>query len=879
MMSKSCSLWVSLLLLSGCCDQTYQTKGSTPPPPSSSAKAAARQLEAPELPTEPFSFTPDFANGDPVRFCASNGDYIVKSKGFSDEKTGNGKKCFKIDLVFGNASYVYWEIPMPKHIPAECGKLKFSGKVFLGDESTNSRIIIAPSYEYPPSTVNGTCPNMYSTTTKGQWLGMGGDLVGIAATYEGFAADWGGVNFSNVGRRLLSMQLRLYGGKGDRAVVYLDGFKVEGEIPLEARYQEEVARRWAPVKERIDKKLGSWERSLDQDIKDAEGITAKTETTRRLKRDFLAQLSTLKGKVESMKRCGNINRNDDFDNAVERVDIQGNLAPMLAAYDSGDVNMLTSIVSPMSSDPVLPQGFYGIVGNGLEVTAAQGEYESASFVVHAVHDIKGLAVKVEDLRRGGQAITSSNIDIKAVKCWYQAGTAWHDITQDKTKKVLVPELLLNDDTLVKVDYVRKDDYLKLGFPDGNKYVWISDPNEDSAMVRKSRSIEDFPVKDSPSLLPLDVPANSNKQFWITIKIPENAVAGTYVGGIELLSADGDAQRLELKLNVLPFKLPEPYYDFLVWYRGALDAKGIGSISSELKSGAQFEAECNDMVAHGVRNTTVYQKLGSSTESRKAFAKYLAIRSACGMLNDPLYSLGTYTGSGIASIKGFLEFAKDNHINQVYFFGEDEQRGEKLLAQRDIWIKTRDMGAKVFATGFRDEQQHFKKMGDIQDLFVCSGYPYKEEAELWHSAQHKIWCYGNPQAGVENPEVYRRNFGLLLWRNGYDGACTYAYQHGFGNAWNDFDDTVYRDHCFTYPTVDGVVGTIAWEGYREARDDVRYVTKLQQLIDASMASGDERRKRAALLATRCLEAIDVEDDNLDAVRGKIINHILELLPGQ
>jgi hypothetical protein len=58
------------------------------------------------------------------------------------------------------------------------------------------------------------------------------------------------------------------------------------------------------------------------------------------------------------------------------------------------------------------------------------------------------------------------------------------------------------------------------------------------------------------------------------------------------------------------------------------------------------------------------------------------------------------------------------------------------------------------------------------------------------------------------------------------SATYAYQHSFCNIWNDFDDPVFRDHVFAYPTVNGVIDTTAWEGYREGVDDVRYLTKLQ-----------------------------------------------------
>ena len=33
----------------------------------------------------------------------------------------------------------------------------------------------------------------------------------------------------------------------------------------------------------------------------------------------------------------------------------------------------------------------------------------------------------------------------------------------------------------------------------------------------------------------------------------------------------------------------------------------------------------------------------------------------------------------------------------------------------------------------------------------------------------------------------------------------------GRPWDDFDNSIYRSHMLTYPTVDGIVGTLQWEG--------------------------------------------------------------------
>jgi hypothetical protein len=171
------------------------------------------------------------------------------------------------------------------------------------------------------------------------------------------------------------------------------------------------------------------------------------------------------------------------------------------------------------------------------------------------------------------------------------------------------------------------------------------------------------------------------------------------------------------------------------------------------------------------------------------------------------------------------------------------------------------------------------MADVQDMHVRAGWPNAEEVARWHAIGHKIFAYSNPQTGVENPVVYRRNFGLVLWKYDYDGAATNAYQHTFGATWNDFDHRIFRAHTIAYPTVDGVIDTIAWEGYREGVDDVRYVTTLEHAVAKARESGHRTLVQKADAAGKFLKSLKsgnvVETKNLDVVREQIVEQILNL----
>jgi len=571
-------------------------------------------------------------------------------------------------------------------------------------------------------------------------------------------------------------------------------------------------------------------------------------------------------------------------------------------------DLTTFIVSPIGGIKVLPYDPFvpGEISNEINIVAAQGEYEPASFVIHTKSDLHDLTFKISDLKRTRGKIPSYSIDIKVIKCWYQTGIDWHSGTFHEGTKTLVPELLLNDDTLVKVDTQKKENYLKLSFPEGEKYSWISNPEEAAKYGGPQlggedvKRVKEFPIKDSPVLLPVTIPAWTNKQFWVTVKVPEDAKDGVYTSAINLSSGGKKLGTITLKLRVLPFKLasPKTYYDSnkeftsSVYYFSKLSSDyPDGTISASDKSKEQLTAELKDMFSHGVTNPIEYQA------DYRLLKEYLDIRHKVGMEKQSLYDmafwlpgmlecdfLGLKKGLPIPPeklaslkirVKEVLDIFKSYGISDVYFYGQDEAKDEQVTAQRSAWTAVREAGGKIFASGYRagvwhNKQGNFELAGDIQDLFISAGKPMKEEAAKWHSVGHKIWCYGNPQAGPENPALFRKNYGFLLWKANYDGAATYAYMHS--SSWNDFNAPG-KAYCFVYPTVNGVVDTIAWEGYREAIDDIRYGTTLKLLIEKAKKNG--KKTDIVQKAEAYLTRLDVET-NPDRIRMEIIDYILKLL---
>ncbi len=245
----------------------------------------------------------------------------------------------------------------------------------------------------------------------------------------------------------------------------------------------------------------------------------------------------------------------------------------------------------------------------LRVIAAQGEFEPVSFLVSARQDVAKLEIKASSLKGPNGEIPASAIDVKIVKVWYQAGTAWYSYFADHNRREFVPELLLNDENLIKVDEEKQENYLRVG----NDYQSISYPAE---KAEKAFNYITEPVADSRTLLPIKLKKGRNKQIWVTVHVPNETAGGLYEGRITLTADGKSVGAMDLSVRVLPFQLPLPktYYnlenDFLVTMYDATMA-GMG-----YKFGLSKEAVEKQQMAiyKNLRNHNVFNHL-SSTDIR------------------------------------------------------------------------------------------------------------------------------------------------------------------------------------------------------------------------------------------------------------------------
>lgn len=462
------------------------------------------------------------------------------------------------------------------------------------------------------------------------------------------------------------------------------------------------------------------------------------------------------------------------------------------------------------------------INDTMAIFASPSEYEPATFAIRAYNDLSNVQVSLKtDLIGDNGIIQKNNVDISLVKIWWQQDRGDVAHPNPNASKQLVPELLIKNDSLITIDYVNQINILNFnGLP-----------------------------TDSSSLQPVNIQSNTTRQFWITVYVPDGTQPGIYNGTIEISPQNSDIKDLVLSVNVLPIHLEKSILDYSMYYRSIINAS-CNLVPSPLKvwcrTPEQYEAELRDMLSHGVDRPTVYEEAQDKSTSIDTtyLTMVLEIRKKVGLGNTPLFTilnnlpfLGVWwigaPSSALTKLTSYTgnlkSLAQSYGYTDLYVYAYDEASGSTLTQERPAFQAVHDGGGKVFtavSAGF------FSYIGDMLDLPIMSLKNFAELGQV-HALGYKMYSYDDPQTGLEQPYMYRNNYGLWLWKQGLDGSCDYVYQDVSGNSgWNDFDEAHYKDQTMAYSSSNGVIDTVQWEGMREGYDDLRYLSTLLKQINES-----------------------------------------------
>ena len=548
-------------------------------------------------------------------------------------------------------------------------------------------------------------------------------------------------------------------------------------------------------------------------------------------------------------------------------------------------------VDPMGEEPCMPDKppAGGREGAPIQIVAAKGEYEPASFVLVADADLGKVSFAVGDLKTAdGRIFSAANLDLKTVKVWYQAGNAWTSYFGDPKLK-LCPELLLNDEDLVKVDTKKGWNYARLTEQDGTvHYHWLNPTRDvdnrmeeanhyrvDNSFLNMKENFSDAATHQGATL-----GRGEYKQFFLTANVTRDVKPGLYKGEVKVKGVGvgvgvGGQVVIPVVLRVLDFELPPPkcYFDvdkdFCIWFCEYVSLDHIMAVNGNNRPLAerQLVAILRDFVRHN-ETTPCYRENVSNPEFGREAGMVFDGKMQTGIMH-----LGEAAEMRYRARRQKEMLTKKFGWQPFYLFWGDEFGLSTLRGVRDM--------VKIYHDeGFRwpvNSQAAYDAGAYMSDIWwppynpdSRSSAPVFKYNQLggdgyfgWYASQH---------VGSENPAFNRRQYGFGPYRAGFSSDFNYAHHL---QGWNDIGHDLYRPMMFVYGTGNGCVDTLQWEGFREGIDDIRYATKLKQLAEP-LVKGTADQRYAAKKALQLLADADGDDMDLTTLRLEMIRHIEKLI---
>lgn len=556
-------------------------------------------------------------------------------------------------------------------------------------------------------------------------------------------------------------------------------------------------------------------------------------------------------------------------------------------------------VDPLGEVPYLPDAAPkgGEKGGTVRIVAAQGEYEPGSFVLVSDTDLGKVQLEIGELKReegtgngeqGSVGFPKDKIDLKTVKVWYQAGTAWYSYFGDSGLK-LCPELLLNDEDLVRVDRGKRTNYARLIAKDGTvSYRWL---NPSPALETRHEDVtryypatgsfdcmkENF--SDAKAFAGATLAKGEHKQFFLTVHVTKDIPAGLYRGEIKVKSKSekvkGAVASVPVALRVLDFELPGPkcYYDctkdydtHMCQYVGLRQVMDLNGNDRELG-----ERQLTEILRHFVAH-------GETIPGYRDARKHPEWGRAAGQDFTKVGAGTMYLGAVVES-RYQARRLKERMTRQFGWHRPLATWGDefKLETLRNI----RGMVEAYGELGFRfqvNSRYGYQAAAYLADLWwppYSPDFTSAPETAKYNEAMGftgSFGWYASQHVGVENPAFCRRQYGFGPYRAGF--GCNYNYAHHLC-GWNDLTDG-YRSMMLVYGTGDGCVDTLAYEGLREGLDDIRYATKLKMLAEPLAGSENLAQRYAARKALQLLADANTDDMDLTTLRLEMIGHIEKLI---
>jgi hypothetical protein len=421
-----------------------------------------------------------------------------------------------------------------------------------------------------------------------------------------------------------------------------------------------------------------------------------------------------------------------------------------------------------------------------------------------------------------------------------------------------------------------------------------------------------------------------QSIWLTVKIPQDAAAGTYAGSVTVNSLQGE-QSLPLTLTVYPFSLPaERHLKVVEWYQTG-DFERFHGIKEKYSQDwfAMLGKYADNMAAH---RQNLFPVPMNSIEIRRSengklefdFSRFDQIAQVfwntgkmdyletggMGRFGEPGWSsteilLNDFTVTdlktgeqvemaGTEVIPSLLP-AFENHLRQkgwlekTLFHVRDEPSLHNALAWREMSAYIHKYAPELIRI---DAIETTFLLDDIEIAVpkLDALQSWYESYRKWQQEGNELWFYtvgiyqGSllPNKTIDMPLMDSR---ILHWLNyKYDAI---GYLHWGWNQWNEdpYQDVGmhFGDAWHVYPVREGVLNSLRWEQMRNGIQDYEYFWMLEDKISAlkdSLGSRfswiDPTRRSKEIAGRVVMNLVEHSDDPqlLYQAKREVIRELLE-----
>jgi len=488
----------------------------------------------------------------------------------------------------------------------------------------------------------------------------------------------------------------------------------------------------------------------------------------------------------------------------------------------------------------------GSVDKQIDIIGFAGETVFKDMLIKTSEESLDVSIEINSVADKGIEITP-----RIVTNWYQAGSS---TAQKKVSGQLTYELLLSDDRNFEIN----DKWVG-----SNKGGWVYEP----------------PDIKLTNVLTTSFSPVSYKRILLKIAISQDVKPGVYDADFEIVAYQAEEKKLTVpvKIEVKPVTLSENIQDqyklllFSAFKLGDEAERKRAYVNAMRLQGKEEDKEklylsyLNDIREHGFNGITIRDWDSGNLE------KTLELNNKVGLKHIVLHATTPirkkYKKQGISIVSEEVKALYEKYNTELYYYGYDERGGNKSLnKQLKLNEKIHAVGGKSVNAVFWDDMSRVvdkanspsqcfdivaHSMGSHGNKEMFRSLPYKGRNDACSKRGTEYLTYWHSH--VENPVVNRIFSGFWLWASGFDGLIPHGYyfpshvekilskediRRGVSNVSSPYDDwsrwlpgkKPLRHHNAVYPSKDGPIGTLQWEGVLSGVMDLKYVLTLEAKLD-------------------------------------------------